>query len=97
MITTKYSTSPENLSSFGNVCVFFRTFPMEIHKVTNLTKDKRHVFQSTEEQSKAFFNLKRMLTNELYLQFPLDGYPLHSSTDASGIATGGILFQEING
>ena len=30
MITTKYSTSPENLSSFGNVCVFFGTFPMEM-------------------------------------------------------------------
>ena len=68
-----------------------------IHKVTNLTKDKRHLFQWTEEQSKAFFNLKCMLTNELYLQFPVDGYPLHLSTDASGIATGGVLFQNING
>ena len=68
-----------------------------IHKVTNLTKDKRHLFQWTEEQSKAFFNLKRMLTNKLYLQFLVDGYPLHLSTDASRIATGGVLFQEING
>ena len=38
-----------------------------------------------------------MLTNELYLQFSVDGYPLHLSTDASRIATGGVLFQEING
>ncbi|CAF2836388.1 unnamed protein product [Rotaria sp. Silwood2] len=68
-----------------------------IHKVTNLTKDKRHLFQWTDEQSRAFFNLKNMLTNELYLQFPVDGYPLHLCTDASSIATGGVLFQEING
>ena len=68
-----------------------------IHKVTNLTKDKRHLFQWTEEQSRAFSALKRMLTAELYLQFPVDGYPLHLSTDASGIATGGVLFQEIDG
>jgi hypothetical protein len=68
-----------------------------IHKITNLTKDKRHLFKWTDEQSKAFFDLKRMLTTELYLRFPVDGYPLHLSTDASGIATGGVLFQEING
>jgi len=68
-----------------------------IHKITNLTKDKRHLFKWTDEQSKAFFDLKRMLTTELYLRFPVDDYPLHLSTDASGIATGGVLFQEING
>ncbi|CAF4570927.1 unnamed protein product, partial [Rotaria sp. Silwood2] len=68
-----------------------------IHTVTNLTKNKRHLFQWTDEQSSAFVKLKKMLTNELYLQFPVDGYPLHLSTDASGIATGGVLFQEING
>ena len=38
-----------------------------------------------------------MLTTELYLRFPVDGYPLHLATDASGVATGGVLFQEING
>ena len=68
-----------------------------IHKVTNLTKAKRHLFKWTEEQSKAFFALKRMLTTELYLRFPVDGYPIHLSTDASGIAIGGVLFQEIDG
>jgi len=68
-----------------------------IHKVTNLTKDKRHLFKWTVDQSKAFFELKRMLTTELYLRFPVDGYPLHLSTDASGLATGGVLYQDING
>ena len=68
-----------------------------IHKVTNLTRANRHLFQWTDEQSSAFFDLKRMLTTELYLQFPVDGYPLHLATDASGIATCGVLFQEIGG
>lgn len=68
-----------------------------IHKVTNLTKKKRHLFKWTEEQSKAFFALKRMLTTELYLHFPVDGLPLYLSTDASGTATGGVLYQEIDG
>lgn len=75
----------------------FAHIAVPIHKVTNLTKDKRHLFKWTEEQSQAFSNLKHMLTSELYLRFPVDGYPLYLSTDASGIATGGVLFQEING
>ena len=75
----------------------FAEIAAPIHKVTNLTKANRHLFKWTEEQSQAFFRLKHMLTNELYLRFPIDDYPLYLSTDASGIATGGVLFQEING
>ena len=48
MITTKYFTSPENLSSFGNVCVFFGTFPMEmpiaISSIANITVESRNKF-----------------------------------------------------
>ena len=75
----------------------FARLAAPIHKITNLTRDKRHLFKWTHEHSRAFFDLQRMLTTELYLHFPVDGYPLHLSTDASGIATGGVLFQEING
>ena len=69
-----------------------------IHKVTNLTKATRHLFKWTEEQSQAFHELKRLLTTApLFLRFPVDGFPLHLCTDASGVATGGVLFQDING
>ncbi|CAF5021162.1 unnamed protein product, partial [Rotaria socialis] len=50
------------------------------------------------EQSNAFHALKRLLTTApLFLHFPVDGFPLHLATDASGIATGGVLFQNVNG
>ncbi|CAF1526076.1 unnamed protein product [Adineta steineri] len=75
----------------------FARLAAPLHKITNLTRDKRHLFKWTDEHSRAFVALQHMLTNELYLHFPVEGYPLHLSTDASGIATGGVLFQEING
>ena len=48
MITTKHFTSPENLSSFGNVCVIFGTFPMEmptaISSIANIAVESRNKF-----------------------------------------------------
>jgi hypothetical protein len=69
-----------------------------IHKVTNLTKDKKRTFFWSTEQSQAFCTLKRLLTTApLYLRFPIDGYPLHLTTDASKVATGGVLYQDVKG
>ncbi|CAF3966020.1 unnamed protein product [Rotaria magnacalcarata] len=69
-----------------------------IHKVSNLTKDRRHLFKWTVEESNAFHALKCLLTTApLFLHFPVDGFPLQLATDASGIATGGFLFQGVNG
>ncbi|CAF3030641.1 unnamed protein product [Rotaria socialis] len=69
-----------------------------IHKISNLTKDRRHIFKWTVEQSNASHTLKRLLTTApLFLHFPVDGFPLHLATDASGIATDGVLFQNVNG
>lgn len=76
----------------------FSHIAASIHKVSNLTKDRRHLFKWTAEQSNAFHALKRLLTTApLFLHFPVDGFPLHLATDASGIATGGVLFQIVNG
>ena len=33
----------------------------------------------------------------IFLRFPVDDFPLQLCTDASGIATGGVLYQDING
>ena len=48
MITTKCFTSPENLSSFRNVCVFFGTFPLEmpiaISSIANIAVESRNKF-----------------------------------------------------
>ncbi|CAF1636815.1 unnamed protein product, partial [Adineta ricciae] len=69
-----------------------------IHQVTNLTTSRRHLFQWTAAQSAAFHALKRLLTTSpLFLRFPIDGFPLHLATDASGVATGGVLYQDVDG
>ncbi|CAF4606086.1 unnamed protein product, partial [Rotaria sp. Silwood2] len=76
----------------------FSTIAAPLHKISNLTKDRRHLFKWTVEQSNAFHALKRLLTTApLLLHFPVDGFPLHLATDASGTATGGVLFQDVNG
>ncbi|CAF3901486.1 unnamed protein product [Rotaria sp. Silwood1] len=73
------------------------TIAAPLHKISNLTKDQRHLFKWTVEQSNAFHALKRLLTTApLLLHFPVDGFPLHLATDASGTATDGVLFQDVN-
>ncbi|CAF3918959.1 unnamed protein product, partial [Rotaria sp. Silwood1] len=75
----------------------FSTIAAPLHKISNLTKDQRHLFKWTVEQSNAFHALKRLLTTApLLLHFPVDGFPLHLATDASGTATDGVLFQDVN-
>ena len=69
-----------------------------IHAVTNLTKPNRKKFKWETAQSKAFHKLKEMLITEpLFLHFPIDNLPLILTTDASDIGIGGILQQEVNG
>ena len=76
----------------------FATVAAPIHAVTNLTKDKRHKFKWNYAQSKAFQDLKRLLVTEpLFLHYPVDNVPLILTTDASGIGIGGVLQQEIEG
>ena len=76
----------------------FATVAAPIHAVTNLTKDKRHKFKWKYAQSKAFHTLKRMLVSEpLFLHYPIEAIPLILTTDASGIGIGGVLQQEIDG
>ena len=69
-----------------------------IHRITNLTSARRHLFRWSSEHSAAFRQLKHILTTApLFLRFPLPDFPLHLATDASGIATGGVLYQEVGG
>ena len=76
----------------------FSRIAAPIYKVTNLTKAKRHLFQWNQEQSAAFHMLKDLLTSApIFLRFPVDDFPLQLCTDASGIATGGVSYQDING
>ncbi|CAF1489537.1 unnamed protein product [Adineta steineri] len=76
----------------------FATTAAPIHSVTNLTKNKRYKFKWRYAQSKAFHQLKQMLTSApLFLHYPIDNKPLILSTDASGIAIGGVLQQDIDG
>ncbi|CAF3442972.1 unnamed protein product, partial [Rotaria sp. Silwood2] len=76
----------------------FSTIAAPLHKISNLPKNRRHLFKWTVEHSNAFHALQRLLTTApLLLHFPVDGFPLHLATDASGTATGGVLFQDVNG
>ena len=76
----------------------FAELAAPIHQITNLTKARRHLFRWTTEHSTAFHALKQLLTTApLFLRFPVDGFPLHLETDASGLATGGVLYQDVNG
>ncbi|CAF3917245.1 unnamed protein product, partial [Rotaria magnacalcarata] len=54
-----------------------------IHRISNLTKDRKHLFKWTVEHSNAFHALKHLLTTApLFLHFPVDDFPLHLATDA---------------
>lgn len=76
----------------------FATIAAPIHAVTNLTKNHRHKFQWKFAQSKAFHQLKQMLTSApLFLHYPVPDTPLILTTDASGIGIGGVLQQKIEG
>ncbi|CAF4107149.1 unnamed protein product [Rotaria magnacalcarata] len=69
-----------------------------IHAVTNLTKPNRRKFKWQTTQSDAFHQLKEMLITEpLFLHFPVDDLPLILTTDASDIGIGGVLQQEVDG
>ncbi|CAF4570017.1 unnamed protein product, partial [Rotaria socialis] len=69
-----------------------------IHAVTNLTKPNRKNFKWETAQSKAFHQLKHMLITEpLFLHFPVDKSPLILTTDASDTGLGGVLQQTVNG
>ncbi|CAF4190956.1 unnamed protein product [Rotaria sp. Silwood2] len=84
------------LSWYRKFLPSFATIASPIHAVTNLTKDKRYKFKWYEPQSKAFNKLKQMLISEpLFLHYPVDGIPLMLTTDASGIGIGGVLQQEV--
>ena len=68
-----------------------------IHSVTNLTKSNRRKFQWKSAQSQAFQKLKQLLISKpLFLHYPINDKPIILTTDASGVAIGGVLQQEVN-
>ncbi|CAF4246300.1 unnamed protein product [Rotaria sp. Silwood2] len=76
----------------------FATVAAPIHAVTNLTRANRRKFKWQHAQSEAFKELKSMLITEpLFLHYPVDNLPLILTTDASDIGIGGVLQQEVNG
>ncbi|CAF3360121.1 unnamed protein product [Rotaria sp. Silwood2] len=75
----------------------FATVVAPIHAVTNLTRANRRKFKWQHAQSEAFKELKNMLITEpLFLHYPVDNLPLILTTDASDIEIGGVLQQELN-
>ncbi|CAF1187952.1 unnamed protein product [Rotaria sordida] len=88
----------DTLSWYRKFLPNFATIAAPIHSVTNLNKRDRRKFKWTSEQSTAFHQLKQMLITEpLFLHFPVDNIPLILTTDASNIGIGGVLQQEVNG
>lgn len=76
----------------------FATVAAPLCTVTNLTKNQRHKFKWQPAQSQAFHALKDMLVSQpLFLHYPVDDVPLMLTTDASGIGIGGVLQQVVDG
>ena len=76
----------------------FATVAAPIHAVTNFTKRNRQKFRWRFAQSKAFHELKNMLITEpLFLHYPVSDKPLILTTNASGIGIGEVLQQEVDG
>ncbi|CAF3963140.1 unnamed protein product, partial [Rotaria sordida] len=75
----------------------FASTASPIHSVTNLTRNNRRKFQWKFAQSQAFQRLKQMLVSEpLFLHYPVDDKPIILTTDASSVGIGGVLQQEVN-
>ena len=76
----------------------FASAAAPIHSITNLTKSNRRKFQWKFAQSQAFHQLKQLLITEpLFLHYPIDDTPILLTTDASGVGIGGVLQQKIKG
>ncbi|CAF1466901.1 unnamed protein product [Rotaria magnacalcarata] len=76
----------------------FADIAAQINAVTNLTKSNRRKFKWENPQSQAFRQLKQMLITEpLFLHYPVDDLPLILTIDASDIGIGGVLQQNVNG
>ena len=76
----------------------FASAAAPIHSITSLTRNNRRKFQWKFVQSQAFQRLKQMLVSEpLFLHYPVDDKPIILTTDASGGGIGGVLQQEVNG
>ena len=84
------------LSWYRKFIPHFASIAAPIHAVTNLPKPRRSKFKWTDEQSKSFHALKKLLTSSpLFLDFPDDNHPIVLATDASKVGLGGVLYQEI--
>ena len=86
------------LSWYRKFIPAFASVAGPIHSVTNLTRSNRRKFQWKFAQSQAFLQLKQMLISEpLFLHYPVVDVPIILTTDASGSGIGGVLQQEVNG
>lgn len=92
--------TPKNIKQFLGLAGYYRRFISNFSKLakplTALLKNNTN-FEWTSEQEESFQILKQELCEEPVLQYPDFSKPFILTTDASGIAIGGILSQvEIN-
>ncbi|CAM4813807.1 unnamed protein product [Rotaria magnacalcarata] len=73
----------------------FADIAAQINAVTNLTKSNRRKFKWENPQSQAFRQLKQMLITEpLFLHYPVDDLPLILTIDASDIGRSIIIMTD---
>lgn len=90
----------DEVKRFVAFCNYYRRFIKNFAEITyplnQLTK-KRAIFNWTDECRISFQNLKKALISPQILQYPDFSKPFVLTCDASGIACGAVLAQQING
>ena len=94
---------PKNVKEvrqFTGLCAYYRHYvpnfaqiSCPLHKLT----EKDRPFLWTEECTKAFKDLKRLLTSRPFLAYPIPGLEYYNDSDASAEALGSIISQVQDG
>jgi len=90
-----------DVRAFYGLASYYRCFVKDFAKIavplSNLTKKQTGKFRWTPEAQKAFDTLKQLLCTVPILAFPQPGVPCILDTDASDVAVGAVLSQNIDG
>ena len=68
-----------------------------LNKLTSTKKGRKPAFIWNDKAESAFIKSKELLADSTLLEYPVKGAPTALTVDASGVAVGGALHQEVDG